>query len=40
MQYIKYNKVMVKRGKRDDSTNGILEFFKGIETQESKMTGL
>ena len=28
MQYIKYNKVLVKPGKRDDSTEAILEFFK------------
>ncbi|WP_458746382.1 antibiotic biosynthesis monooxygenase family protein [Candidatus Nitrosocosmicus sp. T] len=39
MQYVKYNKVMVKQGKRDDSTKAILDFLKGIETQESKMKG-
>ena len=39
MQYIKYNKVLVKPGKRDDSTKAILEFFKEVQTQESKMKG-
>ncbi len=39
MQYVKYNKVLVKQGKRDDSTKAILEFFKEVQTQESKMKG-
>jgi heme-degrading monooxygenase HmoA len=39
MQYIKYNKVLVKPGKRDDSSKTILEFFRVIQTQENKMKG-
>ena len=39
MQYVKYNKVLVKQGKRDDSTKAILEFFKEVQIQESKMKG-
>lgn len=39
MQYIKYNKVLVKPGKRDDSSKTILEFFRVVYTQENKMKG-
>lgn len=39
MQYIKYNKVLVKPGKRDDSSKAILEFFRVVQTQENKMKG-
>ena len=39
MQYVKYNKVLLKPGKRDHSTKAILEFFKRIQAQESKMKG-
>ena len=39
INYVKYNKVLVKQGKRNDSTKAILEFFKEVQTQESKMTG-
>lgn len=40
MQYVKYNKVLIKQSKRDYSTKAILEFFKEIEAQESKMKGV
>lgn len=39
MQFIKYNKVLVKPGKRDDSSKAILEFFRVVQTQENKMKG-
>ncbi|HEU5120751.1 MAG TPA: hypothetical protein VFT71_07160 [Candidatus Nitrosocosmicus sp.] len=39
MQYIKYNKVLVKQGKRQDSTKAILEFFRNVQAQENKMKG-
>jgi heme-degrading monooxygenase HmoA len=39
MQYVKYNKVQLKPGKRDHSTKMILEFFKKVQAQESKMKG-
>jgi heme-degrading monooxygenase HmoA len=39
MQYIKYNKVLLKPGKRDQSTKAILEFFREVQTQENKMKG-
>lgn len=39
MQYIKYNKVLVKPGKRDDSSKAILEFFRVVQTEENKMKG-
>lgn len=39
MQYIKYNKVLVKQGKRQESTKAILEFFRNIQAQENKMKG-
>lgn len=39
MQYIKYNKVLVKPGKRDDSTKAILDFFRVVRTQNNKMKG-
>ena len=39
IQYVKYNKVLLKPGKRDHSTKVILEFFKKIQSQESKMKG-
>ena len=39
IQYVKYNKVLLKPGKRDHSTKAILEFFKRIQAQESKMKG-
>lgn len=39
MQYIKYNKVLVKPGKRDDSNEAILEFFKVVQRKGTKMKG-
>ena len=39
MQYIKYNKVLLKPGKRDHSTKAILEFFREAETLDNKMKG-
>ena len=39
IQYVKYNKVLLKPGKRDHSTKAILEFFKRVQAQESKMKG-
>jgi hypothetical protein len=39
IQYIKYNKVILKPGKRDISTEVILEFFKNVQVQETKMKG-
>ena len=39
IQYVKYNKVLLKPGKRDHSTKTILEFFKKVQAQESKMKG-
>ena len=39
MQFIKYNKVLVKPGKRDDSTEAILEFFKVVQTKDTQMKG-
>lgn len=39
MQFIKYNKVLVKPGKRDESIEAILEFFKVIQTKETQMRG-
>lgn len=39
IQYVKYNKVLLKPGKRDHSTKVILEFFKRVQAQESKMKG-
>jgi quinol monooxygenase YgiN len=39
MQYIKYNKVLLKPDKRDHSTKVILEFFREVQTQENKMKG-
>ncbi|CAN5767699.1 hypothetical protein BH23THE1_BH23THE1_15610 [soil metagenome] len=39
MQFIKYNIVLVKPGKRDDSSKAILEFFRVVQTQENKMKG-
>ena len=39
IQYVKYNKVLLKAGKRDHSTKLILEFFKKVQAQESKMKG-
>jgi heme-degrading monooxygenase HmoA len=39
MQYIKYNKVLVKPGKRDVSSKAILEFFRVVQTQKNKMKG-
>ncbi|WP_458743905.1 antibiotic biosynthesis monooxygenase [Candidatus Nitrosocosmicus sp. T] len=39
MQYIKYNKVLLKPGKRNHSTKVILEFFREVQTQENKMKG-
>jgi len=39
IQYVKYNKILLKPGKRDHSTKAILEFFKRIQAQESKMKG-
>ena len=39
MQFIKYNKVLVKLGKRDESTEAILEFFKVVQTKDTQMKG-
>lgn len=39
MQFVKYNKVLVKPDERDDSTKAILEFFKSVQTQDTKMKG-
>jgi heme-degrading monooxygenase HmoA len=39
MHYIKYNKVLVKQGKRQYSTKAILEFFRNVQAQENKMKG-
>ena len=39
IQYVKYNKVLLKTGKRDHSIKLILEFFKKVQAQESKMKG-
>jgi heme-degrading monooxygenase HmoA len=39
MQFIKYNKILVKPGKRDTSTEAILEFFKVVQTKDTKMKG-
>ena len=39
INYVKYNKVVLKPGKRDGSTKAILEFFKEVQAQESKMKG-
>jgi len=39
IQYVKYNKVLLKPGERDHSTKAILEFFKKVHAKESKMRG-
>jgi heme-degrading monooxygenase HmoA len=39
IQYVKYNKILLKPGKRDHSTKVILEFFKKVQKRESKMKG-
>jgi heme-degrading monooxygenase HmoA len=39
IQYVKSNKILLKPGKRDHSTKAISEFFKKLQTQESKMKG-
>lgn len=39
IEYIKYNKVLVKPDKRQESNRLILEFFKEIQTKENKMNG-
>ena len=39
IQYVKSNKILLKPGKRDHSTKAILEFFKRVQAQESKMKG-
>ena len=39
IQFVKYNKVLLKPGKRDHSTLTILEFFKRVQAHESKMKG-
>ena len=39
IQYVKYNKILLKPGKRDNRTKAILEFFKKVQAQESKMKG-
>ena len=39
IQYVKYNRVLLRPGKRDHSTKEILEFFKKVHVQESKMKG-
>lgn len=39
IEYIKYNKVLVKPDKRQDSNRLILEFFKQIQTKDTQMKG-
>ncbi len=39
IKFVKHNKVQLKPGKRDESTRLILEFFKEVKTQVSKMKG-
>ena len=39
MQFIKYNKVLVKPGKRDDRTEAILEFFRVVQMKDTQMKG-
>jgi heme-degrading monooxygenase HmoA len=39
IQYVKYNKVILKPGKREGSTKVILDFFKKVQAKESKMKG-
>ncbi|HET6589110.1 MAG TPA: hypothetical protein VFG45_02985 [Candidatus Nitrosocosmicus sp.] len=39
MQFIKYNKVLVKPDKRDDRTKAILAFFKLVQTKDAQMRG-
>jgi heme-degrading monooxygenase HmoA len=39
IQYVKYNRILTKPGKRVHSTKAILEFFKKVQVQESKMKG-
>jgi heme-degrading monooxygenase HmoA len=36
---MKYNKVLVKPNTRNDSTEAILEFFKVVQTKDTKMKG-
>jgi hypothetical protein len=39
IQYTKYNKILLRPGKRESSTKTILEFFKKVQLQENKMKG-
>jgi len=39
VQFIKYNKVLVRPGKRHESTEAILEFFKVVQTKDTQMKG-
>ncbi len=39
IKFVKHNKVQLKPGKRDESTRLILEFFKEVQSQISKMKG-
>lgn len=39
MQYIKYNKALLKPGKREHSNKVILEFFREAQTQENNIKG-
>ncbi len=39
IKFVKHNKVQLKPGKRDESTRLILEFFKEVQSQVSKMKG-
>lgn len=38
-RYVKHNKILLAPSKREDSTKAILEFFKKIQTQDSKIKG-
>lgn len=39
MQFMKYNKVLVKPGKRDESIEAILAFFKVVQSKDTQMKG-
>jgi heme-degrading monooxygenase HmoA len=39
VKYVKYNRVRVKKDKREESTRSILEFFKEIQGKPYEMKG-
>jgi len=39
IHHAKYNKILLRPGKRESSTKTILEFFKMVQLQEIKMKG-